>query len=392
MILPLSLDSTDSSKQLIDYQRIGQQRVQIQKSCIQTGSAGGVIIHERYILTSAACIEDAKHFYVVSGLSRHRADYKTNREKAKGKRTELCEKGWYSFQEKGNECIKNGAKKAVWKCVPKSYHYDGDDFDNIRWMVGDIAVVKVEDNFNFERRIRGCDFIPKKVYYNNHSAELEKASQFGTIAGWGTTDRFGDYYNHPHHKNNVRITENSPVLLETDVRLVSKKNCKRHWEPRYHFVIDEDMICTTDSTDSESMSTVCSNDHGGPLIVGQGKSSVVIGVMSACLTKDITKKCYGPFLFTSVYRYRNLITCAIEKDLGPTCRILLRSSKTPMIETSFDWSNHADGPAKDDHSVHKVRAEDVMLEDPKPTTRPPKAKAKPEKTATTAKLAVSTVT
>ncbi|CAH0697125.1 unnamed protein product [Spodoptera exigua] len=259
---------------------------------------------------------------------------------------------------------KTGVKQPQ-RCVSPSYHYDGDDFDNIRWMVGDIAVVKVEDNFNFERRIRGCDFIPKKVYYNNHSAELEKASQFGTIAGWGTTDRFGDYYNHPHHKNNARITENSPVLLETDVRLVSKKNCKRHWDPRYHFVIDEDMICTTDSTDSESMSTVCSNDHGGPLIVGQGKSSVVIGVMSACLTKDITKKCYGPFLFTSVYRYRNLITCAIEKDLGP---------------------------AKDDNSVHKVRAEDVILEDPKPTTRPPKAKAKPEKTTTTTKLAVSTVT
>lgn len=31
---------------------------------------GGVIIHERYILTSAACIEDVKNFYVISGLNK----------------------------------------------------------------------------------------------------------------------------------------------------------------------------------------------------------------------------------------------------------------------------------------------------------------------------------
>lgn len=31
---------------------------------------GGVIIHQRYVLTSAACIEDVKHFYVVSGTNK----------------------------------------------------------------------------------------------------------------------------------------------------------------------------------------------------------------------------------------------------------------------------------------------------------------------------------
>lgn len=33
----------------------------------RTWLCGGVIIHEEYVLTSAACIEDAEHFYVVSG-------------------------------------------------------------------------------------------------------------------------------------------------------------------------------------------------------------------------------------------------------------------------------------------------------------------------------------
>lgn len=330
----------------------------------------GVIIHERYILTSAACIEDVKNFYVVSGLNK-----------------------WYPFSEKTDECINNGAKKAVWKCVPKEYFFDGDEFDNIRWMVGDIAVVKVEDNFNFQRKIRGCDYIPKKVFYNNQSIDLEKGGTVGSLAGWGTVDRF-----------TTEVTErinNSRDLLETDTVILSKKTCLKSWDPRYHFVINDYMICTRDNDDEETMSAIClerevsckeleysreneepeqdrrrmiivpsdlevdtaahldsrrkgqrvtsggfcENDHGGPLIVGRGQSSVVVGVMSACRTKQITKKCYGPYLYTSVYKYRHLIACAIEKELEPTCKMLLRTTKTRMVETLFDWSQHSYGPA-----------------------------------------------
>ncbi|XP_026729932.1 uncharacterized protein LOC113495421 [Trichoplusia ni] len=351
---------------------------------------GGVIIHERYILTSAACIEDAKRFYVVSGTHK-----------------------WVAAQDKSNECINNGAKKAIWKCVPKAYYFDGEDFDNIRWMVGDIAVVKVEDNFNFERRVRGCDFIPKKVDFNNRSADFEKAGGVGSVAGWGSREFFSDG-TLIGQVQSLRASENSPALMETDVVLISKANCKKRWEPRYHFVIDEHMICSKDETDAEAMSVVCSerevnckellytddeksdeedqperrmmvnpnslyvhtadhetfrrtkvlsggfceNDHGGPLIIGQGKTSMVVGVMSACLTKDVERKCYGPFLYTSVYRYRNLISCAIDKDIGPTCRKLLRSSKTPVTETTFDWNNHIDGSKGDHPAIHQVRSFD----------------------------------
>ncbi|CAH0597746.1 unnamed protein product [Chrysodeixis includens] len=274
-------------------------------------------------------------------------------------------------------------------------------------MVGDIAVVKVEDNFHFEKRVRGCDFIPQKVDFNNKSTDFEKPKTVASIAGWGSTDLFSDGTLIGQPKL-FRSAENSPQLLETDVVLISKKNCKKRWDPRYHYIIDEHMLCSKDEADAEAMAIACTdhevnckelqysdddksddgerrmmynpnslyvhtaghksgrrskifsggfceNDHGGPLIHGQSKTSMVIGIMSACLTKDVDRKCFGPFLYTSVYRYRNLISCAIDKDIGPTCRKLLRSSKT--ITETFDWSNHVDGLPKSDHpAIHQVRS------------------------------------
>ncbi|XP_059050484.1 uncharacterized protein LOC131845436 [Achroia grisella] len=321
----------------------------------------GVIIHERYVLTSAACIEDVKQFYVISGTHR-----------------------WIPAGST-NDCIKYGAKKAVWKCVPKSYVFDGHEFDNIRWMANDIAVVKVEDDFNFKRRVRGCDFIPAKVAFNNQSEELEKPGRVGNIAGWGSTDKFGDI--------SGRTAINSPALLESDVILISKKNCKKRWDERYHYIIDGSMICTKDGMDTDAMSTICrenevnckelvysdeeedgpsrrmmikpdqmmihdgahyndtrraktlsggfcENDHGGPLLIGQGKSAVVVGIISACLTREITNQCYGPYLYTSVWKNRHLIDCAINKDMQSTCKRLLRAKKTQMSETEYNWEKH----------------------------------------------------
>ncbi|XP_052744855.1 uncharacterized protein LOC112056490 [Bicyclus anynana] len=321
---------------------------------------GGVIIHPQYILTSAACIEDVKQFYVVSGTHR-----------------------WLPLEEE-DECVKNGAKRAVWKCVPKDYVFDGKEFNNIRWMINDIAVVKVNEPFNFERRVRGCDFVPKMIAYNNQSENLESPKTVASIAGWGSVDRFGDMFERP--------TMNSPELLETDVILISKTKCKRQWPDQYHHIIDNNMICAKDGVDADSVSLLCreqeinckelvysdevedetyrarryilepsktqihssghwsdarrakpisggfcENDHGGPLVVGHGKTSVVIGVISACMTANITQKCHGPFLYTSVWRNRHVISCAIEKDIEMSCRRMLKSLNKNMVETNFEW-------------------------------------------------------
>lgn len=72
------------------------------------------------------------------------------------------------------------------------YVFDGHENDNIRWMNNDIAVVKIEDGFDFSRRVRGCDFVPKPICYNNQSQTLENPGTVVSIAGWGTTSRYND--------------------------------------------------------------------------------------------------------------------------------------------------------------------------------------------------------
>ncbi|KAM3960699.1 uncharacterized protein ACR2FA_005292 [Aphomia sociella] len=327
---------------------------------------GGVIVHEEYILTSAACIEDAKHFYVVSGTSVH--DERDDR---------------YS-----NTCVKYGAKKAIWKCIPRNYVFDGHENDNIRWMNNDIAVVKVENEFDFTRKIKGCDFIPRPICYNNQSSNLEEPGTTASIAGWGSVEKYND------------MTTQKQNLLETTVTIISKGRCKKRWGRRYHNIIDNYMICSKDIVPDPSeicqekyvdctdimysdesveerrrvldpnMLTLhsayhhedgrrqyrsggfCENDHGGPLVYGTGANAIVIGIISACLVKERTNKCYGPFLYTSVYKNRVLINCAIYKDVAEDCNKLFRSSIT-HTEVEMSWVDHPDGPAKNE--IKKMR-------------------------------------
>lgn len=57
------------------------------------------------------------------------------------------------------------------------------------------------------------------------------------------------------------------------------------------------------------------NDHGGPLIVRYQGKERVIGVISACKIDPKSHSCHGPFLYTSIYRNRQFISCAIHKDV-----------------------------------------------------------------------------
>lgn len=77
-------------------------------------------------------------------------------------------------------------------------------------MNNDIAVVKIEEGFDFTRRVRGCDFIPKPICYNNQSMTLENPGNIVNIAGWGTTERYNDVSLVPTNTNFEILTQNLP--------------------------------------------------------------------------------------------------------------------------------------------------------------------------------------
>ncbi|XP_063549158.1 uncharacterized protein LOC134756263 [Cydia strobilella] len=330
----------------------------------------GVIIHENFVLTSAACIEDVKYFYVVSGTHRWLPESQTN------------------------QCIQNGALRAVSKCVHRTYRFDGNVFNNIRWMVNDIAVVRTEGAISFSRRVKGCDFIPKKIIYNNISLDYEKAGTEAYIAGWGSNDKFTEAVDMM-----TRTNVNSPLLMEAETIIIKKDSCKHRWLSRYHSIIDNYMICGKVAGDNEmtepcahnqvecrelvfseedgprvrrfegnpdklllhsatevkkrektrkktrrtSMNRryggFCENDHGGPLVVGHGSATIVIGVISSYMVRNDSKHCYGPFLYTSVYNNRHLIHCAIYKTEGNECTNVLRDQSSVLEEETYNWGN-----------------------------------------------------
>ncbi|XP_061723316.1 uncharacterized protein LOC133529586 [Cydia pomonella] len=364
---------------------------------------GGVIISPRYILTAAACIEDVTHFYIVSGTHR-----------------------WIPPKET-NECIKNGATKAIWKCVPKTYRFDGAQFNNIRWMANDIAVVMTAEPINFQKRVKGCDFIPQMIKFNNESDEYESPETSASVAGWGSTEEFTDPadaidFGDATEAIPVPIVSrsiNSVQLMEADVEILSKDSCKSIWLPRYHDIIEDYMICGKNifydelhqeceenqmecrelvytpedggtvrrhqskkleklvlqslkrlkilrrarqkslRREGKDVGGFCENDHGGPLITGKGKTSMVIGIISAYRTLNSSKRCVGPFLYTSVYKNRNLISCAINRQLGKQCRTVLRESSTVLDEEHINWGekykDDRQSQKKKHHSKNKSR-------------------------------------
>ncbi|CAF4912374.1 unnamed protein product [Pieris macdunnoughi] len=321
---------------------------------------GGVIVHPLYVLTSAACVEDADHFYIVSGT------------------TKFVD----SFDYKSDECVCKRRRRVVWKCIPKNYKFDFQD--SIKWSANDIAIVKVDKPFKLGVLESGCEFATDLVCYNNVSRELEKAGTKGFIAGWGSGNQFREGV---YRSDSVHIPENSKYLQDAKVCVMDNEQCAKKWAQRFRSIITQYMICTKDvmkrlseicdkkyanctdvevrrqledRKDEESIHVdlgrhlrdpddytarraykqggFCENDHGGPLLVKyQGKERVV-GVISACKIDPKTHNCHGPFLYTSVFKNRQFISCSINKDIEENCRRVFRTGITHE-EFSVDWSN-----------------------------------------------------
>lgn len=329
---------------------------------------GGVIVNPYYVLTSAACIEDADKFYIVSGT------------------TKFVD----SFDYKNDDCVCKHRRKVVWKCIPKNYQFDFQD--SIKWSSNDIGIVKVDQAFKFGTQESGCEFAASPICYNNISRELEKPGTKGWIAGWGSGNNFreGVYRRQKEH-----IPKNSKCLQEAKVCIMDNEQCAKRWAQRFREIITQYMICTKDvmkriseicekkyanCTDVESrrfrdvevpknvlnvdlgrhlkdpddytarrssmQGGFCENDHGGPLIVKYQGKERVIGVISACKIDPKSHSCHGPFLYTSIYRNRQFIACAIHKDIEQNCRRVFRSGITHE-EWSVSWDNKEDDDETD---------------------------------------------
>nr|XP_021191504.2 uncharacterized protein LOC110377127 [Helicoverpa armigera] len=363
---------------------------------------GGVIVDPYYVLTSAACVEDADRFYIVSGT------------------TKFVD----SFDYKNDECVCKHRRKVVWKCIPKNYKFDFQD--SIKWSSNDIAIVKVDKAFKFGVQEKGCEFGTDLIMYNNISREMEKPGTKGWIAGWGSGNNFREgVYRRQKETGTAHIPKNSKCLQEAKVCVMDNEQCAKKWAQRFREIITQYMICTKDvmkrlsevcdkryanCTDVESRRQTdvevptktinvdlgrhlrdpddytarrssmqggfCENDHGGPLIVRYQGKERVIGVISACKIDPKSHSCHGPFLYTSIYRNRQFISCAIHKDVEENCRRVFRSGITHE-EWSVSWDNadDDDDDGMGDNSDEKSSEES----DDKKKTEKKKEKASKEK-------------
>ncbi|XP_037295811.1 uncharacterized protein LOC119189643 [Manduca sexta] len=346
---------------------------------------GGVIVDPYYVLTSAACVEDADKFYIVSGT------------------TKFVD----SFDYKDDECVCKHRRRVVWKCIPKNYKFDFQD--SIKWSSNDIAIVKVDKAFKLGVQEKGCQFAADLVCYNNVSRELEKPGTRGWIAGWGSGNTFreGVY----RRQKEPHIPQNAKCLQEAKVCVMDNEQCAKKWAQRFRNIITQYMICTKDvmkrlseicdkryanCTDVESRRHLsdtasessrifnvdlgrhlkdpddytarrssmqggfCENDHGGPLIVKYQGKERVIGVISACKIDPKSHSCHGPFLYTSVFKNRQFISCAIHKDVEENCRRVFRTGITHE-EWSVNWDNVDDD--RDGHERDKADSADKSSDD-----------------------------
>ncbi|KAJ2940579.1 hypothetical protein O0L34_g6519 [Tuta absoluta] len=340
---------------------------------------GGVIVHKDYVLTSAACVEDADKFYIVGGT------------------TKFVD----SFDYKTNECVCKHRRKVVWKCIPKNYKFDFQD--SIKWSSNDIAIVKVHKAFKLGVCEKGCEFPVDLICYNNISRELEKPGTKAFIAGWGSGSNFREGV---YRRQKVHIPENARCLQEAKVCIMDNEQCAKKWAQRFRSIITQYMICTKDvmkrlselcdkkyanCTDVDSrrsevsadLSKVfnvdlgrhlrdpddytarrsslqggfCENDHGGPLIVKYQGKERVIGVISACKIDPKSHSCHGPFLYTSVFKNRQFLSCAINKDVDENCRRVFRTGITHE-EWTVNWDGH-----KEDDDEPEVKNKDDDSDD-----------------------------
>ncbi|KAA0712222.1 Granzyme M [Triplophysa tibetana] len=189
---------------------------------------GGFLISDQFVMTAAHCRPNTETLTVVAGAH----DFENKNEKSVRIGVSSYEK--YPFY-----------KRVKGKANP-----------------GDIMILKLEKKVKLNKNIKTIP-IPTKP-------EEIKVDTECSVAGWGRLE------------NNER----SSKLMETDVKIMNKKDCEKPWGNLY---VASNMMCVHGHGGS------CNGDSGGPLVCG----NTAVGV-TAFSRKDKCNDSYRPNVYTEI--------------------------------------------------------------------------------------------
>ncbi|XP_037876668.1 uncharacterized protein LOC105841781 [Bombyx mori] len=300
-------------------------------------------------------------------------------------------------------------KKVILTCVPKSYELDY--LKIIKWSWIDIAIVKVESEYDFndEKYTQLCSYKPAIIDVN-YARKYQEPGTDALVLGWGHKEK----WRKPEDVSNY----NQDTLNYAPIMLQNKEKCTEAYKDieRMNILIDNYMICAdgkgninakgeqilkgkpeadgcatnpenlkgilddscekpfqnkdpsivllnarkNNSDDNISQldtrrnddgaTGICQNDHGGPLVTWVGTHEVLIGVASV-FRVDSNSQCTGPYLFTSTECNGAFIGCILNQTVARRTGVCDQSPIErgfDIIEKSISWKGHPEGPAQNE--------------------------------------------
>lgn len=148
---------------------------------------------------------------------------------------------------------------------------------NPQTLVDDISLIKLESPAQTNSNVRPVQLPSRSQASNTYTANVL------TVSGFGLTT-----------SNQIATT-----LQYTNVLGIANMDCRR----TYGSIITASILCTRGFPNPNQGS--CSGDSGGPLIIGQGTSAIVVGIVSFGAAQSCTQG--YPQGFTRVGHYLDYI-------------------------------------------------------------------------------------